>query len=197
MKLDVIRIQFGSDATNGILLIDGVFESFCLEDQVRDGQKQMGETAIPLGEYEIKFRTVGGYDAKYQKKYGTTWHKGMLELQDVPNFKYILIHTGNTDEHTAGCLLVGETQQDLDRGKDGFVGGSGDAYKKMYPKVRDALLNGEKVTIKYSNINTNDAPELSNKAQDDVMLTALVDKKFDTIIKELKTLKDIQLKKIQ
>ena len=197
MKLDVIRIQFGSDATNGILLIDGVFESFCLEDQVRDGQKQMGETAIPLGEYEIKFRTVGGYDAKYQKKYGTTWHKGMLELQDVPNFKYILIHTGNTDEHTAGCLLVGETQQDLDRGKDGFVGGSGDAYKKMYPKVRDALLNGEKVTIKYSNINTNDAPKLSNKAQDDVMLTALVDKKFDTIIKELKTLKDIQLKKIQ
>ena len=197
MKLDVIRLQFGSVATNGILLIDGVFESFCLEDQVRDGQKQMGETAIPLGEYEIKFRTVGGYDAKYQKKYGTTWHKGMLELQDVPNFKYILIHTGNTDEHTAGCLLVGETQQDLDRGKDGFVGGSGDAYKKMYPKVRDALLNGEKVTIKYSNINTNDAPELSNKAQDDVMLTALVDKKFDTIIKELKTLKDIQLKKIQ
>ena len=197
MKLDVIRIQFGSDATNGILLIDGVFECFTLEDQVRDGEKVMSETAIPLGEYEVKFRTVGGYDAKYQKKYGTTWHKGMLELQDVPNFKYILIHTGNTDEHTAGCLLVGETQQDLDRGKDGFVGGSGDAYKKMYPKVRDALLNNEKVTIKYSNINTNDAPELSNKAQDDVMLTALVDKKFDTIIKELKTLKDIQLKKIQ
>ena len=197
MKLDVIWTQFGSDATNGILLIDGVFECFTLEDEVRDGQKQMGETAIPLGEYEVKFRTVGGYDARYQKKYGTTWHKGMLELQDVPNFKYILIHTGNTDEHTAGCLLVGETQQDLDRGKDGFVGGSGDAYKKMYPKVRDALLNGEKVTIKYSNINTNDAPELSNKAQDDVMLTALVDKKFDTIIKELKTLKDIQLKKIQ
>ena len=197
MKLDVIRLQFGSDATNGILLIDGVFECFTLEDQVRDGEKVMSETAIPLGEYEVKFRTVGGYDARYQKKYGTTWHKGMLELQDVPNFKYILIHTGNTDEHTAGCLLVGETQQDLDRGKDGFVGGSGDAYKKMYPKVRDALLNGEKVTIKYSNINTNDAPELSNKAQDDVMLTALVDKKFDTIIKELKTLKDIQLKKIQ
>ena len=197
MKLDVIRLQFGSDATNGILLIDGVFECFTLEDQVRDGEKVMSETAIPLGEYEVKFRTVGGYDARYQKKYGTTWHKGMLDLQDVPNFKYILIHTGNTDEHTAGCLLVGETQQDLDRGKDGFVGGSGDAYKKMYPKVRDALLNGEKVTIKYSNINTNDAPELSNKAQDDVMLTALVDKKFDTIIKELKTLKDIQLKKIQ
>ena len=197
MKLDVIRHQFGSDATNGILLVDGIFECFTLEDQVRDGEKVMSETAIPLGEYEIKFRTVGGYDARYQKKYGTTWHKGMLELQDVPNFKYILIHTGNTDEHTAGCLLVGETQQDLDKGKDGFVGGSGDAYKKLYPKVRDALLNGEKVSIKYSNINTNNAPKLSNKATDDVMLTHLVDKKFDKIIKEIKILKDIQLKKIQ
>ena len=197
MKLDVIRHQFGSDATNGILLVDGIFECFTLEDQVRDGEKVMSETAIPLGEYEIKFRTVGGYDARYQKKYGTTWHKGMLELQDVPNFKYILIHTGNTDEHTAGCLLVGETQQDLDKGKDGFVGGSGDAYKKLYPKVRDALLNGEKVTIKYSNINTNNAPGISNKATDDVMLTHLVDKKFDKIIKEIKILKDIQLKKIQ
>jgi hypothetical protein len=197
MKLDVIRHQFGSDATNGILLVDGIFECFTLEDQVRDGEKVMSETAIPLGEYEVKFRTVGGYDARYQKKYGTTWHKGMLELQDVPNFKYILIHTGNTDEHTAGCLLVGETQQDLDKGKDGFVGGSGDAYKKLYPKVRDALLNGEKVSIKYSNINTNNAPKLSNKATDDVMLTHLVDKKFDKIIKEIKILKDIQLKKIQ
>ena len=202
MKLDVIRTQFGEDATNSILLIDGVFECYGLEDEIRD-VKVMHETAIPLGEYEIKFRTVGGYHAKTKKRYdnkagfGVGWHQGMLELQDVPNFKYVLIHTGNTDQNTSACYLVGQTQQDLDMGKDGFIGSSRLAYEKMYPKVRDALLNGEKVTIKYSNINTNDAPELSNKAQDDVMLTALVDKKFDTIIKELKTLKDIQLKKIQ
>ena len=33
MKLIVVRTQFGTDATNGILLIDGVFECFTLEDQ--------------------------------------------------------------------------------------------------------------------------------------------------------------------
>ena len=194
MKLDVVRTQFGADATNGMLFIDGVFECFTLEDQVREGSKVMKETAIPLGEYEIKYRNIGGYDSKYRARYGTDWHNGMLELQDVPNFTYILIHTGNTDEHTAGCLLVGETQQDLDKGKDGFVGGSGDAYKKFYPKVRDALNAGEKVTIRYSNINLNEiiedvAKELSNKATEDVVLTKVIDDKFDKILKELKNLR--------
>jgi len=193
MKLDVVRTQFGKDATNGMLFVDGVFECFTLEDEVRD-IKVMSETAIPLGEYEIKFRNIGGYDTKYKAKYGSTFHKGMLELQDVPNFKYILIHTGNTDQHTAGCLLIGETQQDLDKGKDGFVGGSGDAYKKFYPKVRDALIAKEKVTIKYSNINL---LGLSNKATEDVILTNTVDQKYDKIISELNIIKALQLNKIQ
>ena len=193
MKLDVIRTQFGKDATNGLLFIDNVFECYTLEDEVRD-IKVHSETAIPLGTYEIKFRNIGGFDTKYTARYGSTFHKGMLELQDVPNFKYILIHTGNTDSHTAGCLLLGETQQDLDKGKDGFVGGSGDAYKKMYPKVRDALLNGEKVTIKYSNIDL--APKVDNLAKDHVILADVIDRKFDTIIKELKNLKKIQSRKI-
>ena len=188
MKLDVVRTQFGADATNGMLFVDGVFECFTLEDQVREGSKVMKETAIPLGEYEIKYRNIGGYDSKYRARYGTDWHNGMLELQDVPNFTYILIHTGNTDEHTAGCLLVGETQQDLDKGKDGFVGGSGDAYKKFYPKVRDALNAGEKVTLRYSDINLG-AKEISNKATEDVVLTNVIDDKFDKILKELKNLR--------
>ena len=188
MKLDVVRTQFGADATNGLLFVDGKFECFTLEDEVRD-VKKYAESAIPLGEYEIKFRTVGGFDAKYTSRYGADWHKGMLELQNVPNFQYILIHTGNTDEHTAGCLLVGETQQDLEKGKDGFVGGSGDAYKKMYPKVRDALLAGEKVTIKYSNINLDEKPKASNKATEDVVLSKAIDDKFSKILKELKNLR--------
>ena len=185
MKLNVIRHQFGKDATNGMLFIDGVFECYTLEDEVRD-VKVMSETAIPLGTYEIKFRNIGGFDTKYKARYGTTFHKGMLELQDVPNFKYILIHTGNTDEHTAGCLLLGETQQDLDKGKDGFVGGSGDAYKKMYPKVRDALLNGEKVTIEYSNINF--SAEVSNKSQPNMIAPDTIQEKLSEINGNLITL---------
>ena len=192
MKLDVVRTQFGADATNGMLFIDGVFECYTLEDEVRD-VKVMHETAIPLGEYEIKYRTVGGWftreKARYDKKFGAGWFKGMLELQDVPNFTYVLIHSGNTDESTSACLLLGNTQQDLDMGKDGFIGSSRLAYESFYPKVRDALDAGEKVTIKYSYINLDDKPVPSNKATEDVVLTKVIDDKFDKILKELKNLR--------
>lgn len=150
MKLDVIRFQFGKDATNSLLFIDGEFECYGLEDEYRE-VKVMHETCIPEGEYEIKFRKEGGFHTKYAAKYGS-FHKGMLWLQDVPGFEWILIHSGNTDEHTSGCYIVGETQQDLDRSKDGFVGNSGDAYKKLYTKCASALEKGEKVTIKYQHI---------------------------------------------
>ena len=189
MKLDVVRTQFGEDATNSLLFIDDVFECYGLEDEVRD-KKVYSETAIPLGEYEIKFRTVGGFHtrtkARYDAKYGEGWHLGMLELQDVPNFEFILVHSGNTDESTAGCYLVGNTQQDLDVSKDGFIGSSRTAYEKMYPKVRDALVAGEKVTIKYSNINLKES--ISNKSGSTYMNPADVQEKLQEISGEIQVL---------
>jgi hypothetical protein len=151
MKLQVVRTQFGKDATNGMLFIDGVFECYTLEDQYQ-AVKVMHETCIPEGTYDIKFRKVGGFHSKYTAKYKNA-HYGMLWLQDVPGFEYILIHTGNTDEHTSGCLIVGESQQDLDVNFNGMVGSSVTAYKKMYAKVAGVLLQGKKVTIEYSKIN--------------------------------------------
>ncbi len=150
MKLQVVRTQFGTDATNGLLFVNGLFECYSLEDQYQ-AVKVMHETCIPEGTYDIKFRTVGGFHEKYKKRYGAD-HYGMLHLQDVPNFTYILIHQGNSDEHTSGCLILGETQQDLDLSDDGFIGHSGVAYKKLYKKVAKELLLGKSVTIEYTTI---------------------------------------------
>ena len=162
MKLQVIRTQFGRDATNGLLFIDGLFECYTLEDQYQE-VKVMHETCIPEGTYDIKFRTVGGFHEKYKKRYGNS-HYGMLHLQDVPGFTYILIHSGNTDEHTSGCLIVGETQQDLDVSEDGFVGSSGNAYVKLYNKIAKQLLIGNPVTIEYSKINLTDSVQKSDNS---------------------------------
>ena len=179
MKLTVVRTQFGTDATNGILLIDGQFECYTLEDQYQ-AVKVMHETCIPDGTYDIKFRTVGGFHSKYSERYGNA-HYGMLHLQDVPNFTYILIHAGNTDEHTSGCLIVGETQQDLDISDDGFIGHSGKAYLKLYNKVAKELLLGKEVSIEYTTITKLLEKPLSNASTDDVMLAKTVMEKLEEV----------------
>ena len=162
MKLQVVRTQFGRDATNGLLFIDGLFECYTLEDQYQE-VKVMHETCIPEGTYDIKFRTVGGFHERYKKRYGNS-HYGMLHLQNVTGFTYILIHAGNTDEHTSGCLIVGETQQDLDVSEDGFIGSSGKAYVKLYNKIAKQLLIGNPVTIEYSKINLTDSVQQSDNS---------------------------------
>ena len=181
MKLQVVRTQFGKDATNGLLFIDGIFECYTLEDQYQ-AVKVMHETCIPEGTYDIEFRKTGGFHAKYSERYKNA-HYGMLHIQDVPNFTYILIHTGNTDEHKSGCLIVGETQQDLDIADDGFIGSSAVAYKKMYSKVANQLLQGKKVSIEYTTIDKLLAgkPAVDNKSKDHVVLAETVYEKLEEI----------------
>ena len=163
MELEVIRISSGTDSTNGILLesieqgneIDGCwkqrkFLAYTLEDEQRD-KKVFGETRIPDGTYKLGLRKEGGYHQKYSKRFDDI-HIGMLHVLDVPNFEYILIHCGNTDEHTAGCLLVGDSQENNQIKKDGFIGKSSQAYKRIYPRIASSLERGEKVIITYKTI---------------------------------------------
>ncbi len=179
MKLQVVRHQFGTDATCGILYIDGQFECYTLEDQYQE-VKVMHETCIDDGTYEIKFKKWGGFHEKYKVRYGAD-HYGMLHVQNVPNFSDILIHTGNTDEHTSGCLLLGETQQDLDMGKDGFIGSSKNAYLKAYKKIAKELLIGTKITIEYTTITKLLKKSLDKSSQADVSINKDVMEKLQEI----------------
>lgn len=156
MKLEVLRFSSQEDSTNGILfdVTDGKRKFLCytLEDEHRE-EKVSGETRVPAGTYDLVLRTVGGFHSRYTKKYGEM-HKGMLWVWDVPGFEYILIHTGNTDEHTAGCLLVGDNQRANFGDSDGFVGSSVNAYKRIYPPIAEAIERGDKVTITYVDFDT-------------------------------------------
>jgi len=150
MKLKVIRFSSQKDSTSGLLFDvtnETKFLCYTLEDERRE-EKVAAETRIPAGVYSILLRKEGGFHGRYTKKYGAM-HKGMLHVQDVPNFKWILIHTGNTDEHTAGCLILGDSQENNVLMKDGFIGKSVQAYKRVYPPIAEALENGEEVTIEY------------------------------------------------
>jgi hypothetical protein len=145
MKITVRRYLSKSDFTISNVYIDGIYVCKGLEDEHRD-KKVMHETRIPEGTYKVELRTFGTHHEKYKVKFDD--HEGMLWVKDVPGFQHILIHIGNTDEDTSGCLLVGEKADEV----KGTISNSTIAYRKFYSKILTALKKGEKVTITYEKI---------------------------------------------
>tara|TARA_B100001564_G_scaffold329282_1_gene313640 strand:+ start:1472 stop:1960 length:489 start_codon:yes stop_codon:yes gene_type:complete len=156
MQLEVLRFSSEDDSTSGLLFditnSNRKFLAYTLEDEYRE-EKEMHETRIPAGTYNVTLRTEGGFHQRYVAKYGDM-HKGMLWVRDVPGFDYILIHTGNTDEHTSGCLLLGDSQTNNQVKEDGFIGSSVQAYKRVYPQVAKVLEEGGTVSITYTDYDT-------------------------------------------
>ena len=181
MKLEVLRFNSSDDFTTGLLfdVTDNVRSFLCytLEDEART-EKKWGETRIPAGTYKLILRSEGGFHSRYLAKFGAEFHKGMIYVNEVPNFEYILWHIGNDDDDTAGCLLVGKTSQ------DNFIGSSTAAYKEIYPPIRDAILSGEEVSVKYIDY---DGTILSNKAKDHVANISQVSKNQEDIMNILST----------
>jgi hypothetical protein len=139
MQIRVDRFISDNDSTASEIIIDGERVCFGLEDEPRE-IKVAGETRIPAGYYRVGVRNLGGFNQRYSARF-PDMHRGMLHVLDVPNFEYILIHCGNTDGHTAGCLLVGRdviTTSGAMRLID-----STSAYKLLYDKVIDAALAGD------------------------------------------------------
>ena len=120
-------------------MVDGRFQCFGLEDEYRI-EKVASETRIPPGTYKMGVRMVGGFHQRYTAKFPLT-HKGMLQVLDVPGFEYILIHIGNSDKDTAGCLLVGRIGCAVPG--EIRVNSSLDAYKSLYDLVFPAALAGD------------------------------------------------------
>ena len=151
MELEVLRFSSQEDSTNGILFdVTGgkrKFLCYTLEDEFRL-QKIRGETRIPEGKYKLTLRKEGSFHKRYLEKYGD-WHRGMIYVNNVKNFEYILWHTGNDDSSTAGCLILGSTQSENIVKKKGWVSASVTAYKKVYPLVRDAIESGQNGTVSY------------------------------------------------
>ncbi len=142
MRINVLRVKSDSDSTLSWVGVDGRFQCYGLEDEPR-ATKIAGETRIPAGTYNVGIRKTGGFHKRYTGRF-PDFHRGMLHVLDVPGFEYILIHIGNTDDDTAGCLLLG-TGANIDRLT---ISNSTGAYKKLYSKVMDAAEAGI-LTITY------------------------------------------------
>lgn len=143
VKARLERFHSSAEDTLGLLWIMGKFECFILEDQFQ-AVKVMKETRIPAGIYEIKLRTEGSHHEKYSKMF-PEFHKGMLHLQDVKGFQFILIHIGNDEEDTDGCLIPGNVPRFNPLGRSRLEESTA-AYKRIY-QIITKMLETERVFI--------------------------------------------------
>lgn len=134
MEFTLKRIQENNRETAGELYIDGKFICYTLEP-ARHENKVLGKTRIPAGRYPIYLRRTGSKAHEYIMKYG---YMGVPEIGEVKGFTDILIHIGNTKEHTRGCILVGDRLIfDHIEGKPRFkVYFSRIAFKKLMKKYQ-------------------------------------------------------------
>lgn len=125
--------------TIGKMYIDGDYFCDTLEDRVRDLNKNgkfdngetkvAGETAIPYGRYQV----VVNMSPRFKRE--------LPRLLNVPNFEGILIHRGNTDKDSSGCILVGENKV------KGKVINSTPYEQKLVSILKDVQSKGEEIWI--------------------------------------------------
>lgn len=119
MELLLKRTAKKQNYTIGDLYIDGQWFSNTLEDTDRGLTQNMteeeiskikvyGSTAIPTGKYKIDMNTVS---PKFKNRpWAKQWNGKLPRLKSVPGYEGVLIHVGNTQKDTLGCILVGENK---------------------------------------------------------------------------------------
>lgn len=109
---------------------DSVFWSHTCEDPVRN-VKIPKATAIPAGTYEI----VIDQSLRFKRP--------MPRLLNVPYYTGVLIHPGNSELNTEGCLLVGK----WNRKPPWTLTDSRDTFDRLFPMIRK-LLDKDSLFIK-------------------------------------------------
>lgn len=109
------------------------------EEQIKT-LKVYANTAIPSGTYQITLNVVS---PKYSKRqyYKLICDGKVPRLLGVKGFNGVLIHIGNTNKDTEGCILVGYNK------KKGMVINSKSAWEKLY-KILKSAKYGTEIEIK-------------------------------------------------
>ena len=119
MEILVKRIAKKNLYTIGKMYINDTYFCDVLEDTDRGLQQNMklseivskkvpNKTAIPTGTYKIAMNIVS---SRFKDRSWAKPYSGKLpRLLNVPGFDGVLIHSGNDQDHTSGCLLVGRNK---------------------------------------------------------------------------------------
>lgn len=86
------RVASSTKGTFGVMIQDDIPLAVTCEDPWNDNNRKI--SCIPAGRYLCQ-------------PFNGTKYKDVWQVMDVPNRSAILIHQGNTINHTEGCILVG------------------------------------------------------------------------------------------
>lgn len=152
-QLDLLltRIAKRETYTIGRLYANGIYICDTIEDRDRGltdnmpeaeiiRRKVYGHTAIPTGTYPVDMDTVS---PKFKSRIWAKPYDGKLpRIQNVKGFSGVLIHVGNTEADTLGCILVGRNK---------VVGKVVDSTVEFSRLMNDWLIpahaGGKKITI--------------------------------------------------
>lgn len=153
MELTLNRRYNAPTYTIGSLMVDGTYYCDTLEDRNRNLSSTMnldeiskikvkGKTAIPYGKYKVTLSVKSPKYSNFSKYKYVTFTQGYIpRLLNVPGFEGILIHAGNNDKDTDGCILVGENKV------KGKVINSQATWTNLYKLLKKADDNKEPITI--------------------------------------------------
>ena len=141
MRILLQRHALKAGYTIGRMEINGRYFCDTLEDTDRGLSEEMSEdgiaalkvkgaTAIPTGTYRIDMQTRS-------PRFGRV----LPRLVSVKGYAGVLIHSGNTDADTEGCILVGENRE---RGK---VLNSRATLEHLLVFLREAQAEGEEIEL--------------------------------------------------
>lgn len=128
MILRIVGTDYYDNCIIGNFFINDFWLCYSLEDKLRK-KKIYGKTAIPNGEYKV----VLDHSYKYNRV--------MPHILDVPNFKGVRIHKGNTEKDTEGCVLLGAHKG------EGYIYNCSRVYNKLVEQMQEAIENGEEIKI--------------------------------------------------
>ncbi|EAH8381805.1 hypothetical protein EVC84_06625 [Campylobacter jejuni] len=147
MKITINRRYTGKTCVIGKFKVLGddeeiLFECFSLEED-KEGLESGKDLRIPEGNYNLKRHSPSRFENTLRSI--TKKDDTMINVynDDVPSSRAILIHWGNTDKDTQGCILLGLTKDNNNES----VGQSRLACKEFYDLMYGKNLEDIKLEI--------------------------------------------------
>lgn len=138
MIIGVKRFLTSPGGTFGRLTIDGAEAGYTLELPWNGGQNRRCTDCIPPGLYVVTI------------DFSSRFKRLMPRLLDVPGRDGILIHPGNTEANTEGCLLVAQVLAGTPENPTGILN-SRIVFNPLFRSLQDAQAQGEENDIAISN----------------------------------------------